>query len=85
MGEQFKLTAISNRGTEVWPAGAPETWCSDHWRCRYGFLNTKDQADCHRAIAGLMGRIAETGLDFIKTENLYTFDGAAGFSGALQM
>ena len=26
---------ITNRGTKVWPDGAPETFCTDHWRCRF--------------------------------------------------
>jgi hypothetical protein len=28
----------------------------------------------------LLGRISEAGLDFIKIENLYTFDGQMGFT-----
>jgi isocitrate dehydrogenase len=28
----------------------------------------------------LLGRIADAGYDFIKTEGLYTFDGERGFS-----
>jgi isocitrate dehydrogenase len=28
----------------------------------------------------LLGRIAEAGLDFIKSENLYNFDGVPGFA-----
>ena len=31
-------------------------------------------------IIALLGRLAEAGLDFIKTEHLYTFDGKPGFS-----
>jgi len=27
-----------------------------------------------------LGRVAGSGFDFIKTENLYTFDGVRGFS-----
>ena len=30
--------------------------------------------------SSLLGRVAKAGLDFIKTENLCTFDGEAGFS-----
>jgi isocitrate dehydrogenase len=29
------LKMISNRGQKVWPDGAAETFCTDHWRCRY--------------------------------------------------
>ena len=36
-GEQFSLSMITNRGTKVWPGGVPETFCTDHWRCRFRF------------------------------------------------
>ena len=31
----YGLSMITNRGVKVWPEGAPETFCTDHWRCRY--------------------------------------------------
>src|ERR1044071_5484889 len=31
----LKLTLVSNRGVAVWPRGHAETFCSDHWRCRF--------------------------------------------------
>src|SRR5262245_29753450 len=34
-GEGLTLTMISNRGVKVWPEGHAETFCSDHWRCRF--------------------------------------------------
>ena len=33
-GDEIKLASLNNRGTKVWPDGSPETFCSDHWRCR---------------------------------------------------
>lgn len=30
----MKLKMITNRGVKVWPNGFPETFCTDHWRCR---------------------------------------------------
>src|ERR1043165_174757 len=33
--DDLKLTMISNRGVKVWPGGKSETFCSDHWRCRF--------------------------------------------------
>ncbi len=78
-GEGVKLTMISNRGVKVWPGGHTETFCSDHWRCR--FLPAADGGKvAHAQIVSLLGRIAEHGYDFIKTEGLYTFDGERGFS-----
>jgi isocitrate dehydrogenase len=32
--ENKQLTMITNRGL-VWPDGFNETYCTDHWRCRF--------------------------------------------------
>lgn len=72
------LQVITNRGVKVWPDGFDETFCTDHWRCRY--LAPKAGLVDHRHIIALMDRIREMGLDSIKTENLYLFDGVPGFS-----
>jgi len=78
-GDGVKLTMISNRGVKVWPDGHKETFCSDHWRCR--FLPESDGGKvAHAQVVSLLGRIANEGYDFIKTEGLYTFDGERGFS-----
>ena len=78
-GDGLKLTMISNRGVKVWPGGHTETFCSDHWRCRY--LPEADAGQVsHAQIISLLGRISGQGYDFIKTEGLYTFDGQRGFS-----
>jgi isocitrate dehydrogenase len=73
----LKLTMITNRGVKVWPNGAAETLHSDHWRCR--FMSEQKSLDLGE-IATLQARAAETGLAFIKTEHLCTFDGVPGFS-----
>ena len=75
-GDEIKLASLNNRGTKVWPDGSPETFCSDHWRCRFMGNNGIH----HRQITNLLNRVSEAGLDFIKTENLYNFDGKAGYS-----
>ena len=75
--DPLSLTMITNRGVKVWPDGLPETFCTDHGRCR--FMNdggTVSLAD----IVALSHRAAEGGVDFIKTEHLCTFDGEPGFS-----
>ncbi|MDZ4766540.1 MAG: NADP-dependent isocitrate dehydrogenase [Chloroflexota bacterium] len=78
-GAGMKLVMISNRGQKVYPNGLPETFCVDHWRCR--FMSTTDGARIsHTQIIALLGRMAEAGFDFIKTENLCVFDGEAGYS-----
>ncbi|HSK63222.1 MAG TPA: NADP-dependent isocitrate dehydrogenase [Pyrinomonadaceae bacterium] len=78
-GDGLKLTMISNRGVKVWPGGHAETFCSDHWRCR--FLPESDSGNVsHAQIISLLSRVAGEGYDFVKTEGLYTFDGQRGFS-----
>ena len=78
-GDGVKLTMISNRGVKVWPGGHTETFCSDHWRCRY-LTESNGGKVAHAQVVSLLGRIADAGYDFIKTEGLYTFDGERGFS-----
>lgn len=77
----FELKLISNRGTKVWPTGFPETFLTDHWRCRFKRPDFKSSVDNHE-IVDLLKKVADAGLDFIKTENLYTFDGELGFTAA---
>lgn len=77
-GDLCGLSAISNRGVKVWPNGLPETFCTDHWRCR--FMRAVDRPFSTADVAQLMTRLADAGIDVIKTENLYEFDGEANFS-----
>lgn len=76
--ENVKLIMITNRGIKVYPDGFPETFCTDHWRCRFkpheGEVLTKEQ------IITLLLHAHAKGVDVIKTENLYNFDGKPGFS-----
>jgi isocitrate dehydrogenase len=81
-GEGLKLTSIANRGVKVYPGGATETFCSDHWRCRFVAEGGGASEIGNGKIAVLLSRFAEAGLDFIKTENLYNFDGKPGYSHA---
>ncbi|BFG70937.1 NADP-dependent isocitrate dehydrogenase [Sediminibacterium sp. KACHI17] len=78
--DELKLSMITNRGTKVWPDGFPETFCTDHWRCRFKPNNASkiNYAD----VLTLMKSIHETDLEIIKTENLYEFDGVAGYTAA---
>lgn len=75
--DKVELTMITNRGIRVWPEGFPETFCTDHWRCRFkakeGNLEKKE-------IVRLLAAAAEHNIDTIKTENLYYFNGKQGFS-----
>jgi isocitrate dehydrogenase len=75
----FKLQVITNRGVKVWPNGFPETFCTDHWRCRF-LGHSESGAISHRDIIALLQSITTGGIDVIKTENLCVFDGERGFA-----
>lgn len=77
--EDLKILTISSRGVKVWPEGLIETSTGDHWICR--FMNPEQgKIVTHSGIIELLGKLRDTGFDFIKTEHLYTFDGEPGFS-----
>ena len=76
--ENIALSMITNRGIKVWPGGFEETFCTDHWRCRY--KPTANGKISNSDIPRLMNLAIEHGIDVIKTENLYAFDGADSFS-----
>ena len=75
-GDGLHLKLLSNRGVNVYPEGFEETFCTDHWRARY--MGEGNKAT-HSQIVSLLGRLEKDGLDVIKTENLYTFDGVKGY------
>jgi isocitrate dehydrogenase len=56
----------------------PETFCTDHWRCRF---QPQPGKQFNKAMQlELLGRLNMAGIDWIKTEQLYLFDGEPGFS-----
>jgi isocitrate dehydrogenase len=77
-GGGLRLFALSNRGTKVYPNGFEETFCTDHWRARF-MSETRRAPISHAQICSLLERTSKANLDFIKIENLYTFDGEKGF------
>ncbi|WP_371932027.1 NADP-dependent isocitrate dehydrogenase [Mesobacillus subterraneus] len=76
--ENLSLKVITNRGVKVYPEGFSETFCTDHWRCR--FLGEDGDRFERMHVAELYKKLTEAGFDCIKTENLYFFDGEQGFS-----
>ncbi len=72
------LSMITNRGIKVWPEGFSETFCTDHWRCRF---KAKEGAKISKEdIILLLNNALNHEIDVIKTENLYEFDGKPAFS-----
>ncbi len=78
----FKLQMITNRGVKVWPGGFPETFCTDHWRCRFVGVDPNGEPTrvSHTDIVNLLHNLESDQLDFIKIENLCTFDGEVGYA-----
>jgi len=72
------LKLITNRGVKVYPDGLPETFWTDHWRCR--FTNPNGDAVTPADVVALQSRLVDAGMDVIKTENLYLFDGERAYS-----
>ena len=75
-GAALSLKMITNRGVKVWPQGLPETFKTDHWRCRFMGEGVRKNAD----VVDLLTRLEKSGVDFVKTEQLYEFDGKPGYS-----
>ena len=78
-GDGLKLKMITNRGVKVFPEGLPETFCTDHWRCRFVSENAGGTVESTQVIS-LLQRCQQAGLDFVKTEHLYNFNGKPGYS-----
>ena len=74
----WQLKMVTNRGVKVWPEGLPETFRTDHWRCRFhpadGAITDFD------AVLRLLAAVHGAGYEVIKTEHLYDFDGLPGYS-----
>ncbi len=75
----FKLQMITNRGLKVYPNGHPETFCTDHWRCRFT-SKSMSEAGSYADVLSLSTQVSKAGFDIIKTENLCTFNGEKKFS-----
>lgn len=89
-GANWKLKMITNRGVKVYPNGLPETFCTDHWRCRFVPQQStiaKDQegmtssvGTTYASVLALMENITGENFDIIKTENLYEIGGQRAYS-----
>ncbi|MCE3232705.1 MAG: NADP-dependent isocitrate dehydrogenase [Rickettsiaceae bacterium] len=76
----LKLQMLDTRGFKVWPASKiANLGTSDHWRARF-FPEGTEKSAVHSDIVELLNALQASSLDFIRTENLYTFDGELGFS-----
>ena len=62
---------------KVWPQGFAETFCVDHWRCRFTTENIPLEFS---EVLELQHRLIEAGFDVVKTENLYNFGDEPGYA-----
>jgi len=76
----WKLTLISNRGTQVWPTGSVYTDCVDYWRAR--FERRADAGEVGQAQTLSLLQSIATKYTICSYELLRTFDGKPGFSMA---
>ncbi|MGB1540167.1 MAG: NADP-dependent isocitrate dehydrogenase, partial [Rickettsiales bacterium] len=79
LGNDLKLHTIANKGLKIWPDAEIALAPTDLLCCRI-LPQEANGTLTHDAIASLLGRLAETGLDFTKTEHLYNFDGERGYT-----
>ncbi len=79
-GDGLKLQTIANRGVKVYPNGFSDTFTVGHWRCRFVSESGEGQTVDKNQLISLLQRFNDAGLDIIKTENLYNFDGLKSYS-----
>lgn len=78
----LKLITITSRGLKIWPNCMIQAPYAQHCSCRFqSSTDTKDlKTVTHADLVKLLENFEKLGLDVIKTENLYTFDGKLGYS-----
>lgn len=76
----FRLTLISNRGTQVWPTGSVFTECTDYFRARFELKPGIEPGRFGQGpIIAMLDRISER-FTISCFEILRTFDGVPGYS-----
>jgi isocitrate dehydrogenase len=78
----LELIVVTSRGLKIWPDSTIDAPYLRHCCCRFQSSKKVDELSAvdHQDILNLMQKISMSGLDIIKTENLYTFDGKIGFT-----
>ncbi|TAK73017.1 MAG: NADP-dependent isocitrate dehydrogenase [Gammaproteobacteria bacterium] len=78
----LQLIVITSRGLKIWPNSTIEAPYVRHCCCRFQASQDVKQLKAVRQedILALLSQLNAMGLEVIKTENLYTFDGQLGFT-----
>ncbi len=78
----LELIVITSKGLKIWPNSTIQAPYLRHCCCR--FQSAKNTSDLtlikHEDVIKLLEAINELKLDVVKTENLYTYDGALGYT-----
>lgn len=82
LDKNLQLIVITSRGLKIWPNCMIDAPYMRHCSCRFqsgdDLKHLKTMS--HQDIINLLEQFHQLGIDVIKTENLYTFDGKLGFS-----
>lgn len=79
-GTPFKLTMISNRGTQVWPSGSPYTEIVDYFRVRFELRDPANLGTLGQMpTIHLLTKVAEK-FEVTDFQPLKTYDGSPGFT-----
>jgi isocitrate dehydrogenase len=76
-GSDFKLIAISSRGTKVWPNGFEDTVTVDSWVARF---EKSGESISQAAAIELLKRVSDTNTTITKFESLLRFGGVTCYS-----
>lgn len=78
----LELVVITSRGLKIWPESSIDTPYLRQCCCRFQSVKDVKQLKpvSHADLNSLLVQFDQLGLDVVKTENLYTFDGQLGFS-----
>jgi isocitrate dehydrogenase len=78
----LELIVITSRGLKIWPNSSIEAPYLRHCCCRFQSAKKADDLKPvqYADIIALLKQLNDAGLDTIKTENLYTYDGELGYT-----
>lgn len=82
LSQKLALITINSRGLKIWPNSTIDAPYLRHCSCRFQSHKTLQHLTSisHKDIIELLQQINDLGIDVIKTENLYTYDGEIGFT-----
>jgi isocitrate dehydrogenase len=76
---ELKLQMISSKGLMIWPNNNLTKLDGDYFSLRF-VPNNQAKTTTHTEVIYLLNKIQSLGLDFVQTENLYSFGDKIGFS-----